>query len=118
MWVKSKDRYHPATYAIRVIMRRFCWNSAFCTERITSFIIEIWAHKASLSPQLYQARKVKCVRVVYFVYVLTILGLEEFEDTKGEFRIRIPKKNRQHNGQKKKYKRTNNDLKHIKLKIE
>ena len=23
MWVKSKDRYHPATYAIRVIMRRF-----------------------------------------------------------------------------------------------
>ena len=35
---------------------------------------------------------------------------EEFEDTKGVIRIRIPKKNRQHNGQKKKYKRTNNDL--------
>ena len=35
-------------------------------------------------------------------------------------RIRISKKNRQHNGQKKKYKRTNNDLQniHIKLKIE
>jgi hypothetical protein len=35
-------------------------------------------------------------------------------------RIRISKKNRQHNGQKKKYKRTNNDLqsKHIKLEIE
>ena len=32
---------------------------------------------------------------------------------------RISKKNRQHNGQKKKYKRTNNDLQniHIKLKI-
>ena len=29
---------------------------------------------------------------------------EEFEDTKGVFRIRISKKNRQHNGQKKKYK--------------
>jgi len=45
---------------------------------------------------------------------------EEFEDTKGVIRIRKSKKNRQHNGQKKKYKRTNNDLQniHIKLKIE
>jgi len=44
---------------------------------------------------------------------------EEFEDTKGVIRIRISKKNRQHNDQKKKYKRTNNDLQniHIKLKI-
>jgi hypothetical protein len=44
----------------------------------------------------------------------------EFEDTKGVIRISISKKNRQHNGQKKKYKRTNNDLKniHIKLQIE
>jgi hypothetical protein len=45
--------------------------------------------------------------------------LEEFEDTKGVIRIRMWK-NRQHNGQTKKYKRTNNDLQniHIKLKIE
>jgi hypothetical protein len=55
---------------------------------------------------------------------------EEFEDTKGAIRIRISKKNtqhndqkkknRQHNDQKKKQKRTNNDLQniHIKLKIE
>jgi len=45
---------------------------------------------------------------------------EEFEDTKKVIRIRISKKNRQHNGQKEKYKRTNNDLLniHIKLKIE
>ena len=35
---------------------------------------------------------------------------EELEDTKGAIRIRISKKKRQHNGQKKKYKRTNNDL--------
>jgi hypothetical protein len=35
---------------------------------------------------------------------------EEFEVTKGVIRIRISKKNRQHNGQKKKYNRTNNDL--------
>ena len=35
-------------------------------------------------------------------------------------RIRISKKNRQHNGQKEKYKKTKNDLQniHIKLKIE
>jgi hypothetical protein len=35
---------------------------------------------------------------------------EEFEDTKGVIRIRKSKKNRQHNREKKKYKRTNNDL--------
>jgi len=45
---------------------------------------------------------------------------EKFEDTKGVVRIRKSKKNRQHNGQKKKDKRTNNDLQniHIKRKIE
>ena len=45
---------------------------------------------------------------------------EHFEDTKGEIRFRITKKNRQHNGQKKKQKRTNNEQQniHIKLKIE
>ena len=45
---------------------------------------------------------------------------EEFEDTKGIIRIRKSKTNRQHNGQKKKYKRRNNNLQniHIKLKIE
>ena len=45
---------------------------------------------------------------------------EEFEDTNGAIRIRISKKKRQQNGQKEKYKRTNNDLQsiHIKLKTE
>ena len=44
---------------------------------------------------------------------------EDFEDTKGVIRIR-KSKNRQHNGRKKKYKKTNNDLQniHIKPKIE
>jgi hypothetical protein len=36
---------------------------------------------------------------------------EEFEDTKGVIRIHISKKSKQHNDQKKKHKRTNNDLK-------
>jgi hypothetical protein len=42
------------------------------------------------------------------------------KDTKEVIRIRKPKTNRQHNGQKKMYKRINNDLQniHIKLKIE
>ena len=46
--------------------------------------------------------------------------LEEFEDTNGAIRNRISKKNRQHTGQKKKHKRTNNDRQniHIKLKFE
>jgi len=42
---------------------------------------------------------------------------EEFEDTKGVIRIRISKKNRQHNDQKKKYKTTNNDLQNIHIKL-
>ena len=45
---------------------------------------------------------------------------EEFEDTKGAIIICISKKDREHNGQKKKDNRTNNDQQniHIKLKIE
>ena len=39
--------------------------------------------------------------------------LEEFEDTKGVIRICKSKKNRQHNGQKKKDKRTKNVLQNI-----
>ena len=51
------------------------------------------------------------------VYMFVVL--EDFEDTKMIIRIRISK-NKQHNDQKKKYKRANNDLQniHIKLKIE
>jgi hypothetical protein len=47
------------------------------------------------------------------------LEKEELKDIKGVIRIRKSKKNRQYNDQKEKYKRTNNDLQniHIKLKI-
>jgi len=53
------------------------------------------------------------------LYFFTNL-LEAFDDTKGVIRIRKSKKNRQHNSQKTKGKRTNNDLQnmHITLKIE
>ena len=46
-------------------------------------------------------------------YILVFVLKEEFEDTKGVIRIRISKKNRKHNGQKKRYKRTNNNLQNI-----
>jgi hypothetical protein len=42
---------------------------------------------------------------------------EEFEDTKGVIGIRKSKKKRQHNGQKKKHKWTNNDLQNIHIKL-
>jgi len=41
------------------------------------------------------------------------MEIEEFIDTKGVIRIRISKENRQPKGQKKKDKRTNNDLQNI-----
>jgi hypothetical protein len=42
---------------------------------------------------------------------------EESEDTKRVIRIRISKKRRPHNDQKKKDKRTNNDLQNIQIKL-
>ena len=53
-------------------------------------------------------------------FTISIYLQEEFEDTKVVIRIRLSKENKQHNGQKIKFKRTNNDLQniHIKLKIE
>ena len=42
---------------------------------------------------------------------------EEFKDTEGVIRISISKKNRQHNGQPKKFKRTKNDLPKIEFKL-
>ena len=41
----------------------------------------------------------------------------EFKDTKVVIRIRLSKKNRQHNAQKKKHKRTNNDIQNIYIKL-
>ena len=72
-----------------------------------------------------------CCLIVSFVYSivsdscksLDVIGYsslwhmqEEFEDTKWLIRICISKKNRQHNGQKKINKRTNNDLQNIHIK--
>jgi hypothetical protein len=48
--------------------------------------------------------------------MLRMLKEELFEDSKVVIRIRNSKNNRQHNGQKKKGKRTNNDLQDIRIK--
>ena len=55
-----------------------------------------------------------------FYIRLMMYYVEELEDTKGVIIIRKSWKGRQHNDQKKKDKRTNNNLQniHIKLKIE
>jgi len=50
----------------------------------------------------FAGRKAVIVKVSF----ISTTCQEEFEDTKGEIRFRISKKNGQHNGQKKKYKRT------------
>ena len=57
---------------------------------------------------------------ILYIYVLLVFNEKSLKIPKEVIRIRIPKKNRQHNGQKKKYKRTNNDLQNINitLKIE
>ena len=49
----------------------------------------------------------------FLICKLKIYLIEEFEDTKGLIRVRKSKWDRQQNGQKKKDKRTNNDLQSI-----
>ena len=60
------------------------------------------------------------VVVVYagLSFELSVRGVRRYQ--REVIRIRKSKKDKQHNGQKKKYNRTNNDLhiKHIKLKID
>ena len=58
--------------------------------------------------------------IVRSLYRSELYIRKKSEDTKGVIRIRKSKKDRQHNCQKKKDKRTNNDLQniHIKLMIE
>jgi hypothetical protein len=46
------------------------------------------------------------------MFRIAICSREKFDDTRGVIRIRTSK-NRQHNGRKKRYKRTNNDIQNI-----
>jgi len=51
-----------------------------------------------------------------YIFIVAYMLLKRFEDTKEVIKIRISK-NRQHNGQLKRYKRTNNDLQNIHIKF-
>jgi hypothetical protein len=80
------------------------------------YLNQIWTSLKYFATALFLAwiRQISLRRTWQFIFIfpffrISIL-LEEFEDTKGVIRIRISKKNRQRNGQKKKYKRTKNDL--------
>ena len=72
------------------------------------------------NPRIYNVEGTKGYRLVCKPQTTGTLLKEELEDTKGAIIIRISQKNRQHNDQYKEYKRTNNYLQniHIKLKIE
>jgi hypothetical protein len=76
----------------------------FLTSRAPNFTINL----TSRTPKFYPNIK---------LCSLMFTQLEVFEDSKGVIRIRKSKKDRSHNGQKKKYKRTNNDLQNIQIKL-
>ena len=82
------------------------FHSIFPTCNSLRYDIQRNLFKPSLLGTYFSARN----RQVFGLFMLK--QQEEFEDTKGAIRIRISKKNRQHNGQTKKYKRTNNDFLH------
>jgi hypothetical protein len=81
-------------------------NRVVAFDRIFFRTCEVWDNCSQTDNDRLEKLQLEAARIV--------------EDTKGAIRNRISKKNRQHNGQKKKYKWTNNDRQniHIKLKIE
>jgi hypothetical protein len=80
---------------------------------------KITIHRKKTTPMKHTSNKKRSKNNTKNKNKITIIYREEFEDATGIIRIR-KSKDRQHNGQKKKYKRTNNDLQsiHIKLKTE
>ena len=109
--LRHKQSDHRYTMLKITIKRGKTNNRQYCRN-----ISQIHDHSFS---RLGTGTSIKRGRVKV-IQALRYITSEEFEDTKGAIRIRISKKNRQHNGQKKKYKRRNNVLQnvHIKLKIE
>ena len=97
------------------------WNlhTLYCSQRSTSLTaglpLPTYLCYVTMWSILYILHMHICI---YFV--IKRKYQEVFEDIKGVIRIRKSKKDRQHNGQTKKDKRTNNDLQniHIKLQIE
>jgi hypothetical protein len=81
----------------------------------------LWPNPLS-PPSLTSVHKPSYVRHVAFIYLLFAINeilftKEKFEDTTCVIRIRKSKKNRQYNGKKWKYKRTQNDPQSIQIKL-
>jgi len=70
----------------------------------------IWIHMRYLHVQ-------SCTQILHWISGKMSFVREELEDNKGVIRISKAKKDRQYNGQKKKHKRTNNDLLNIQIKL-
>jgi hypothetical protein len=111
----SKPLYLPILQSLCLTIRHHLSNNFTDNHRNKATLL-----KKQYDPQGYRYNVVMIYFWARWVVGTNILLYEEFEDTKGVIRIRISKKNRQHNGQKKKYKGTNNNLQdiHTKLKIE
>ena len=84
------------------------WNDSHL--QVWSFNIFIYLHVMS---KIKEQRKKNVSNVI-----ILFQKQKQFEDTKQVFRIRRSKKDRQHNGQNKTDKRTNNDLENIYIKLE
>ena len=68
---------------------------------------------------LYKTVTLSTVPLPVMMHCCIVIAIyqKEFGDTKEVIRIRKSKKDRQHDGQKKKYERTNNDLQNIHIKL-
>ena len=95
----------------------FC-NTAHTTNSFKSSKIQKHEYETKRLKSFFLGKS-KTIYIIMAI-VLFVWRRQEFDDTKGVIRIRISKKYINHNGQQKKYKRTNNDLQniHIKQKIE
>ena len=102
--------FTPAFSGVRVSR-----SSVFCIKFCRSLFVLFFCH-CVFCPTIYSSD------YPFGIFKLFYLDsfIEELEDTRRVIRIHISMKNIQHRGLKKKYKRTNNDLQniHIKLKIE
>ena len=76
------------------------------------WFIDCWSHFFWQMNFSRIKTRLTIIQIVLRVFKYPHLIKQEFEDTKGVTRIRILKKNRKHNGQKKKYKKLPNSLSH------
>ena len=111
---KNKRKTITALTSSRHTASQFVWNQKDSLQQATTFLQH--CRKSALTSNCLNAEKV-WDSVLWKERLSIDDNQEKFEDTKGVIRIRISKKNRQHNGPKKKYKKTNNDIQSIYIKL-